>query len=81
MSQMNRFAAATPKVKAAKKTASGKIYVDYKDVDKLRKMMSPNGKIHGRKRLSTSANEQRMVAAAIKRARYMGLLPYTSATV
>lgn len=80
MSQFNRFGA-QPKVKAAKKSAAGKIYVDYKDVEKLRRMMSPNGKIHGRKRLQTSAGEQRMIAQAIKRARYLGLLPYTSATL
>jgi small subunit ribosomal protein S18 len=80
MTQFNRFGA-TPKIKAAKKSAKGTIYVDYKDVDKLRRMMSPNGKIHGRKRLMTSAAEQRMISTAIKRARYMGLLPYTSATL
>lgn len=80
MSQFNRF---TPqaKVKVAKKSAAGKVFVDYKDVDKLRRMMSPNGKIYGRKRISATATEQRMIAQAIKRARYMGLLPYTSATV
>ena len=80
MSQFNRF---TPqaKVKVARKNAVGKVFVDYKDVEKLRRMMSPNGKIYGRKRLSTTALEQRMVAQAIKRARYMGLLPYTSATL
>lgn len=59
----------------------GKQYVDYKDVESLRRMMSPNGKIYGRKRLGTNARQQRMVAQAIKRARYMGLLPYTSATL
>ena len=75
MSQFNRFGT-TPKVKAAKKSASGHFYVDYKDVEKLRRMMSPNGKIH-----STTAGEQRMLSAAIKRARFMGLLPYTSATL
>lgn len=80
MSQFNRF---TPmaKIKVAKKSAAGKMYVDYKDIDKLRRMMSPNGKIYGRKRLQTSAGEQRMIAQAIKRARFMGMLPYTSATV
>lgn len=56
-------------------------YVDYKSVDDLRRLMTPNGKIYSRKRLGTSAMEQRMVAQAIKRARYMGLLPYTSATL
>jgi small subunit ribosomal protein S18 len=80
MTQFNRFAA-PQKIKAAKKSASGTVFVDYKDVDKLRRMMSPNGKIHGRKRLMTSATEQRMIATAIKRARFMGLLPYTSATL
>jgi ribosomal protein S18 len=44
-------------------------------------MMSPNGKIFGRKRLSTNQREQKMVAQAIKRARFMALLPYTSATL
>ena len=62
-------------------TAAGVEFVDYKNIDGLRRMMSPNGKIYGRKRLGTSAREQRMIAQAIKRARYMGLLPYTSATL
>jgi small subunit ribosomal protein S18 len=43
--------------------------------------MSPNGKIYTRKRVSLTASEQRMVSQAIKRARHMGLLPYTSATL
>ncbi len=80
MSQFNRFAPVA-KVKASKKTAAGKMFVDYKDVDKLRRMMSPNGKIFARKRLQTTALEQRMVSIAIKRARFLGLLPYTSATL
>jgi small subunit ribosomal protein S18 len=62
-------------------SGKGTAYVDWKDVDQLRRMLSPNGKILGRKRLSASAREQRMIAQAIKRARYMGLLPYTSATL
>ncbi|MGD9690722.1 MAG: 30S ribosomal protein S18 [Phycisphaerales bacterium] len=80
---MSQFARFTPmqKIKVAKKSAAGKLYVDYKDIDKLRRMMSPNGKIYGRKRLQSSAGEQRMIAQAIKRARFMGLLPYTSATL
>ncbi len=56
-------------------------YVDYKAVDDLRRLMTPNGKIYSRKRLSVSAREQRMVAQAIKRARYMALLPFTDATL
>ena len=59
----------------------GRTYADYKAVDELRRLMTPNGKIYSRKRLSLSAREQRQVARAIKQARYMALLPYTSATL
>ncbi len=61
--------------------ATGTVVVDWKDVENLRRLMSPNGKILGRKRLSTSAREQRLLSQAIKRARFMALLPYTSATL
>ncbi len=64
-----------------KQGAGGKHYVDYKAPDDLRRLMTPNGKIYSRKRLGVSAWEQRMVSQAIKRARYMALLPYTSATL
>ncbi len=63
------------------KGVGDKPYIDYKAVDELRRLMTPNGKIYSRKRLGTSAREQRLVAQAIKRARYMALLPYTSATL
>ncbi len=59
----------------------GKYYIDYKSVDDLRRLMTPNGKIYSRKRLGTTAKQQRMVAQAIKRARYMALLPFTSGTL
>lgn len=59
----------------------GKPFVDYKNVDELRRAMTPNGKIYSRKRLGISARDQRLLCQAIKRARYMGLLPYTSATL
>jgi len=64
-------------------TVSGKgvEYVDYKNVDALRRLMSPNGKIYGRKRVGANAQQQRRIARAIKQARYLGLLPYTSATL
>lgn len=79
MSQFSRFGA--PKSKLTKTSGKGVVYVDYKDVESLRRMMSPNGKIYTRKRLGASAREQRLVAQAVKRARFMGLLPYTSATL
>jgi small subunit ribosomal protein S18 len=62
-------------------TPRGRPYVDYKKVDDLRRLMTPNGKIYSRKRTGVSAAEQRLVANAIKRARYMALLPFTSATL
>ena len=80
MSKFTRFTNGT-KIKVAKTAGTGKVYVDWKDVENLRRMMSPNGKIYGRKRTSSSAAEQRMIAQAIKRARFMALLPYTSATL
>ena len=50
--------------------------IDYKDVDLLKKFISPNGKIIPRRVTGTSAKYQRMLAVAIKRARQMALLPY-----
>jgi small subunit ribosomal protein S18 len=67
-----------PKVKVARVSASSKVYIDYKDTESLRKMVSANGKILARKRTGASAMEQRMVARAVKRARYMALMPYVS---
>lgn len=64
-----------------KSSVSGRKYVDYKNVDELRRLLTPNGKIYSRRRLQASAWEQRQVATAIKRARFMALLPYTNATL
>lgn len=80
MSKFQRFTN-VQKVRIAHVSEGGTAFVDWKDVEALRRMMSPNGKILGRKRLGSSAQEQRLVAQAIKRARFMGLLPYTSATL
>ncbi|MCC7204068.1 MAG: 30S ribosomal protein S18, partial [Phycisphaeraceae bacterium] len=57
------------------------VYVDYKNADALRRLLTPNGKILGRRRTGMTAAEQRLAAQAIKRARYMALLPFTSATL
>jgi small subunit ribosomal protein S18 len=70
-----------PKPRATKTSGLGITHVEWKDVENLRRMMSPNGKILSRKRLGSSAREQRMIGQAIKRARFMALLPYTSATL
>lgn len=81
MSRFNRFSGRGQKQEATIKSGLGVEYVDYKDVENLRRMMTPNGKIYGRKRLGTNARQQKMVAQAIKRARHLGLLPFTSATL
>ncbi|HEY7117385.1 MAG TPA: 30S ribosomal protein S18 [Tepidisphaeraceae bacterium] len=69
-----------PKVKATKASAEGTIYVDYKDTETLRKLVSGNGKILTRKRTGATAMNQRMIAQAVKRARFMALLPYVNAS-
>ena len=50
--------------------------VDYKDVPTLQKMVSAQGKLYGRKRTGTQAHFQRKVRLAVKRARFLALLPY-----
>jgi small subunit ribosomal protein S18 len=51
-------------------------YIDYKDVDLLRMFLTPHGQVVGSKRSGLSAKDQRALAEAVKRSRYMGLLPY-----
>lgn len=51
-------------------------YIDYKDVDLLKEYIPVNGKILGRRVTGTSPVFQHKLARAIKRARYMALLPY-----
>ncbi|MFH1616248.1 MAG: 30S ribosomal protein S18 [Planctomycetota bacterium] len=53
-------------------------FIDYKDVDMLGKLLTNRGKIFSRKRSGNCAKCQRKVMRAIKRARFMGLLPYTA---
>lgn len=52
--------------------------VDYKDVDRLRKYISERGKIVPRRVTGNCANHQRQLTVALKRARYMALLPYSA---
>jgi small subunit ribosomal protein S18 len=66
-----------PKIRIGKVASTGKVYVDYKDTETLKKMLTLNGKIQPRTRIGAAAFEQRMITDAIKRARFLGLLPYT----
>lgn len=56
-----------------------KKFIDYKDVGYLRQFMNPHAKIIAKKRTGVSAAKQREISLAIKRARYMALLPYLAA--
>lgn len=56
--------------------AEGVKYVRYKDVFQLKKFTSAKGKIVSREKSGLCARHQRRLARAIKRARYMALIPY-----
>jgi small subunit ribosomal protein S18 len=53
--------------------------IDYKDLNRLSKLIAENGKILPRRMSGTCARHQRYVTTAIKRARHVSLLPYTDA--
>lgn len=53
-------------------------YIDYKDASRLRRYLSERAKIEARRKFGTCSKHQRALATAIKRARHIGLLPYTS---
>ncbi|SPF04473.1 30S ribosomal protein S18 [Streptomyces sp. MA5143a] len=57
---------------------AGITYIDYKDTDLLRRFISDRGKIRSRRVTRVSAQQQRQLARAIKNAREMALLPYSS---
>lgn len=58
-------------------TAEGVIQIDYKDLEVLKGYVSETGKIVPSRITGTKARYQRQLATAIKRARYVALLPYT----
>jgi len=51
-------------------------YIDYKDLDILKRFLGPTGKILPRKKTGVATKNQRKLATAVKHARFMGLLPY-----
>ena len=60
-------------------TAEGITEVDYKDVELLKSYITETGKIVPSRITGTKAKYQRQLAKAVKRARYLALLPYTDA--
>lgn len=53
-------------------------HIDYKDIEILKKFINPNGKILNHKRTGVTSKNQRALAQAIKRARFLGLLPFVA---
>ncbi len=58
-------------------TADGVTEIDYKDLDTLRNYVTETGKIVPSRITGTKTHYQRQLATAVKRARYLALLPYT----
>jgi small subunit ribosomal protein S18 len=50
--------------------------IDYKDVETLKRFLNPHGKIMPRRRTGLTSAAQRTLSEAVKRARFMALLPY-----
>jgi small subunit ribosomal protein S18 len=66
------------KTRECKFTKAGIEYIDYKDTDLLQRFMNDQGKILPRRVTGTSAKYQRQLSRAIKRARFLGLVPYVA---
>ena len=60
-------------------TAEGVKEIDYKDLETLKAYVSETGKIVPSRLTGTTAKYQRQLATAVKRARFLALLPYTDA--
>ena len=68
----------TPRRKICAFCADNIDVVDYKDLGHLRRHLSERGKIEPRRKLGTCARHQRSLTVAIKRARHLALLPFTT---
>ena len=53
-------------------------HVDYKDTEILKKFLNPHARMISRKKSGVCAGSQRQLATAVKRARFMGLLPFVA---
>ena len=67
-----------PKKKQNPLKSAGVEKIDYKDVNVLRKFISDRGKIRARRVTGVTVQQQREIAKAVKNAREMALLPYSS---
>lgn len=53
-------------------------HIDYKDIELLKRFLTPSGKIMSKNRTNVTSKNQRKLALAVKRSRFMGLLPYVA---
>ncbi len=53
-------------------------FIDYKDIELLKRFLAPNARILSKKRTGVTAKNQRSLSQAVKRARFMGLLPFVA---
>ncbi|MES3005874.1 MAG: 30S ribosomal protein S18 [Patescibacteria group bacterium] len=53
-------------------------HIDYKEVELLKKFLNPHARLMARKRTGVTAKNQRKLANAVKRARFMALIPYVA---
>jgi small subunit ribosomal protein S18 len=53
-------------------------HIDYKDVDLLKKFLNPHARMLSRKKTGISSGQQRELSVAVKRARFLGLLPFVA---
>ncbi len=71
-----------PQTKQEKKQChfctSNREVINYKDSESLKRFMSTQGKIYPRKKSGLCASHQRALATAVKRARFLALVPYTT---
>jgi small subunit ribosomal protein S18 len=68
----------TPRPKICQFCSDKEATINYKDYDLLRRYVMEDGKIRPRRQTGTCAKHQREVAAAIKKARFIALLPFVS---
>ena len=68
----------TKKKRSCPFTAAGVRHIDYKDIETLERFITERGKILPRRISGVSSHYQRQLVTAIKRARYMALLPFMS---
>ena len=66
------------KTRECRFTKAGIEYIDYKDTETLQRFINDQGKILPRRVTGTSSRHQRLLAKAIKRARFLGLMPYVA---